>query len=173
MGLIAVIGTAALTVSESTEYRNQTKFFSSIVLSHAEAEISPPTPEYHAKKGLQFPSMPWATRVSDPEALYANQSKMPVEVAVLTTAPNVPPPITRRHPVLLKVDLTTEIKKIQLNSKYKYEAWTFNGSVPGPMIRARVGDVVELSLLNLDDTGNPHNIDCHGFEGIVCFLTSR
>jgi copper-containing nitrite reductase len=41
----------------------------------------------------------------------------------------------------------------------------FNGSVPGPMIRARVGDVVELSLTNLDPTGNPHNIDCHAFEG--------
>ena len=37
--------------------------------------------------------------------------------------------------------------------------------VPGPMIRARVGDVVELTLKNTDKTGNPHNIDCHGFEG--------
>lgn len=37
--------------------------------------------------------------------------------------------------------------------------------VPGPMIRARVGDVVELTLKNTDRTGNPHNIDCHGFEG--------
>lgn len=33
------------------------------------------------------------------------------------------------------------------------------------MIRARVGDVVELTLTNLDSNGNPHNIDCHGFEG--------
>ncbi|CAF1001323.1 unnamed protein product [Rotaria sp. Silwood1] len=30
---------------------------------------------------------------------------MPVETAILTTAPNVPPPITRHHPVILKVDL--------------------------------------------------------------------
>ena len=36
---------------------------------------------------------------------------------------------------------------------------------PGPMIRGRVGDVVELTLTNTDETGNPHNIDCHGFEG--------
>jgi len=42
---------------------------------------------------------------------------------------------------------------------------TFNDMVPGPMIRARVGDVVELTLKNTDKTGNPHNIDCHGFEG--------
>jgi copper-containing nitrite reductase len=93
------------------------------------------------------------------------QSEMKTKVAILTTAPNVPPPIHRRHPVLLKVDLTTELKTIQLDPKYKYDAWTFNGTVPGPMIRARVGDIVELSLTNLDTTGNPHNIDCHGFEG--------
>ena len=33
------------------------------------------------------------------------------------------------------------------------------------MIRARVGDVIELSLTNTDPSGNPHNIDCHGIEG--------
>jgi len=43
--------------------------------------------------------------------------------------------------------------------------WTFNDMVPGPMIRGRVGDVVELTLKNTDQSGNPHNIDCHAFEG--------
>jgi copper-containing nitrite reductase len=37
--------------------------------------------------------------------------------------------------------------------------------VPGPLFRARVGDVVELTLTNRDRTGNPHNIDCHAFTG--------
>lgn len=114
--------------------------------------------------GLSLPSMPWAQKV-DGNVEYEKQNQWPVEQAVLTTAPNVPPPITRKHPAIVKVDLTTEVKKIQLNSKYKYEAWTFNGSVPGPMIRARVGDVVDLTLTNLDETGNPHNIDCHAFDG--------
>ncbi|CAF1001320.1 unnamed protein product [Rotaria sp. Silwood1] len=48
---------------------------------------------------------------------------------------------------------------------YKYDVWTFNDSVPGPFIRARVGDIIELNLTNRDETGNPHNIDCHAFEG--------
>eukprot|EP00981_Chlorochromonas_danica_P013648 scaffold6599_cov166-Ochromonas_danica.AAC.6 len=113
---------------------------------------------------LHLPVMPWAHHVSSEEE-YEKQKALPVERAVLTTAPNVPPPIKRRHPALVKVDLTTELKTIQIDSRYKYEAWTFNGSVPGPMIRARVGDIVELSLTNLDASGNPHNIDCHGFEG--------
>jgi copper-containing nitrite reductase len=63
------------------------------------------------------------------------------------------------------VPLTTTIKLTQLTSQYKYSQWTFNNTVPGPFIRARAGDVVELTLTNIDSTGNPHNIDCHAFTG--------
>ncbi|KJZ73821.1 hypothetical protein HIM_06714 [Hirsutella minnesotensis 3608] len=91
--------------------------------------------------------------------------KIPVEEACLTTAPNVPPSITRDHPVLLKVPLTTETKTAQLTNQFKYEQWAFNGTVPGPFIRARVGDVVGLTLTNRDDSGSPHNIDSHAFTG--------
>ncbi|OBT57090.1 hypothetical protein VE04_02178 [Pseudogymnoascus sp. 24MN13] len=56
-------------------------------------------------------------------------------------------------------------RETQLTSQFKYEQWTFNDMVPGPFIRARVGDVVELSLTNKDESGNPHNIDCHAFTG--------
>ncbi|KAL5591774.1 hypothetical protein FOVSG1_010663 [Fusarium oxysporum f. sp. vasinfectum] len=92
-------------------------------------------------------------------------SKLPKEDAILTTAPNVPPSITRDHPALVRVPLVTTTKLAQLTSQYKYEQWTFNGTVPGPFIRAKVGDVVELSLTNKDPAGNPHNIDCHAFTG--------
>lgn len=91
--------------------------------------------------------------------------KLPVEEARLTTAPNVPPVITRKHPVLLRVPLQTITSLSQVTNQYKYEEWTFNGTTPGPFIRARVGDVVELSLTNCDVTGNPHNIDSHAFAG--------
>ncbi|EEP77248.1 hypothetical protein UREG_02097 [Uncinocarpus reesii 1704] len=92
-------------------------------------------------------------------------SQFPVEQAILTTAPFVPPPITRDYPVLLQVPLKTTTKLSQLTSVYKYETWTFNDSVPGPFIRARAGDVLELTITNKDVSGNPHNIDCHAFIG--------
>ncbi|KAI2274719.1 hypothetical protein LOZ05_001417 [Ophidiomyces ophidiicola] len=102
-------------------------------------------------------------------------SELPREKAILTTAPNVPPPIVRDYPVLLEVDLTTTTKLAQLTNLYKYEQWTFNDTVPGPFIRARVGDVLELTLTNKDEAGNPHNIDCHAFTGTgggsVCICT--
>lgn len=90
-------------------------------------------------------------------------SKLPREQAQLTVAPEVPARLERDYPVLLEVPLTTKAKLAQLTSQYKYERWCFNGTVPGPFIRARVGDVVELNLTNKDETGNPHNIDCHAF----------
>ncbi|KAL4916403.1 Cupredoxin [Aspergillus aurantiobrunneus] len=95
----------------------------------------------------------------------SDSPELPVEDATLTAAPNVPPSITRDYPVLLRVPLTTSTQLSQLTSQYKYEKWNFNGTVPGPFIRARVGDVVELSLTNRDTSGNPHNIDCHAFTG--------
>ena len=90
---------------------------------------------------------------------------LPVEEAILTKAPHVPPSIKRDYPAFVRVDLTTMTKVMQLTSPYKYEQWTFNNTVPGPFIRARAGDVLELSLTNRDQTGNPHNIDSHAFNG--------
>lgn len=102
------------------------------------------------------------------EAVHAESldlSKLPREEAILTSAPDVPPPITRDYPALVHVPLTTTTKLNQLTNQYKYEQWTFNDVVPGPFIRARVGDVMELSLTNKDESGNPHNIDSHAFTG--------
>lgn len=96
---------------------------------------------------------------------YLDADSLPVEEAVLTAAPAVPPPIARDYPVLLKVPLETVTSLKQVTNMYKYEEWTFNGTTPGPFIRARVGDVVELALTNHDETGNPHNIDSHAFTG--------
>lgn len=118
-----------------------------------------------SKPGQSLLNINNSPTISPREDMTETLSVLPVEEAVLATAPNVPPSITRDYPVLLRVPLTSATNLAQLTSQYKYEQWNFNGTVPGPFIRARVGDVVELSLTNRDDTGNPHNIDCHAFEG--------
>lgn len=93
------------------------------------------------------------------------ECELPEEDAILTQAPYVPPSIKRDHPALVKVDLSTKPVERQLTSTYKYEQWTFNGTCPGPFIRAKVGDVLELNITNNDPSGTPHNIDSHGFIG--------
>lgn len=119
--------------------------------------IKPTTPDQINQSPLDF--------YDKLEANMEEMSKLPKENAILTSAPYVPPPITRDYPVLLQVDLTTTTKIGNPIGEYKYEQWTFNKTVPGPFIRARAGDVIELALTNKDETGNPHNIDCHAFTG--------
>ena len=46
-----------------------------------------------------------------------------------------------------------------------YEYWTFNGTVPGPMLRVREGDTVEVNLTNALDAGVTHSIDLHAVTG--------
>ena len=90
---------------------------------------------------------------------------LPVEEAQLTFAPQVPPPITRRKPALVKVKLESGAKLMDVSDGVQYKFWTFNGRVPGPFIRARVGDTLELHVTNTDDSGMPHNVDLHAVTG--------
>lgn len=87
------------------------------------------------------------------------------EVAILTDAPNVPPPITRTHATKMVVHLeVTEVEKTIVDGT-RYVFWTFGGSVPGKFIRIREGDEVEFHLHNHPDSKVPHNIDLHAVTG--------
>jgi nitrite reductase (NO-forming) len=92
-----------------------------------------------------------------------------VQDAVLTTAPDMPPAIGSRGPVTLKVVLTIEEKNVSIlhgvEKDTLYPAWTFNGTAPGPMIRAKEGDTLELHLINPKTSRMAHNIDLHAVSG--------
>lgn len=88
-----------------------------------------------------------------------------VEEAKLVLPPNVPPAITRTEPATVVVNLTTKEVKGALEDGVEYKFWTFNGTVPGPMIRVREGDQVEIHIKNAKDNIFPHNIDIHAVNG--------
>lgn len=87
------------------------------------------------------------------------------EIAVLTQAPNVPPPITRKHPTKVIVHLEVRELTKRLADGVEYVFWTFGGDVPGSFIRIREGDQVEFHLNNHQDSKMPHNIDLHAVTG--------
>ncbi len=87
------------------------------------------------------------------------------EQAVLTHAPDVPPPITRDRPSRVVVNLETQELVGRLADGVEYAFWTFGGEVPGQFIRVRKGDVVEFHLNNRPDSRVPHNIDLHAVTG--------
>ena len=87
------------------------------------------------------------------------------EIAVLTEAPNVPPPITRNYATKVIVNLEVIEKEMEMMDGVTYNFWTFGGSVPGSFIRIRQGDFVEFHLKNNPNNKLPHNIDLHAVSG--------
>jgi nitrite reductase (NO-forming) len=87
------------------------------------------------------------------------------ENAVLTPAPNVPPPIRRKHST--KVIVNLEVREVvkRMADGVEYLFWTFGGEVPGLFIRVREGDLVEFHLGNHPTSKMPHNIDLHAVTG--------
>ena len=91
--------------------------------------------------------------------------EMPHVHLPLVHAPNVPPPIDRKTPAIVHVNIDTSVVTLPINPTHHYRYWTFSDHVPGPFIRARVGDVLSVQLTNRDTTGMPHNIDFHAVTG--------
>lgn len=84
---------------------------------------------------------------------------------VVRDASDLPGPLARRAPQKVKVDLETVEITGQLADGSTYHYWTFNRKVPGPFIRVRVGDTVEVAMKNADDSVMMHNVDFHAVTG--------
>lgn len=97
--------------------------------------------------------------------LYTVNPSHPDMADIAENPANVPPAITRREPATVRVDLETIEIEAPLDANSTYRFWTFNGTVPGPMVRVRVGDTVEVHLKNNEESWYQHNIDFHAATG--------
>lgn len=64
-----------------------------------------------------------------------------------------------------RVELETVELEGQLADGTTYTFWTFNGKVPGPFIRIREGDTVEVRLKNRAGSVMAHSVDFHAVTG--------
>lgn len=94
-----------------------------------------------------------------------NLDKLPTEEFKQVPPPQVPPPITRKAPARVKINLEVREYVGRLADGVEYTFWSFGGTVPGPMIRIREGDYVDFTLSNHPDSKLPHNIDLHAVTG--------
>lgn len=90
---------------------------------------------------------------------------LPVVTAELGIPPFAAPPTNRDSPAKVIVNIEVKEEVTEIADGVDYTFWTFGGSVPGPMIRVRRGDYVELHLMNHPDNTMPHNIDLHAVTG--------
>jgi nitrite reductase (NO-forming) len=85
---------------------------------------------------------------------------------IVRAATDLPAPIGRTAAETVRVDLETVEVLGKLDDGTTYRYWTFNGKVPGPFVRVRVGDTVEVGLRNHEDSWVPHNVDFHAVTGL-------
>lgn len=77
----------------------------------------------------------------------------------------VPPPINRTHNETVKLDLIAKEVIAEITDGIYLNYWTFNNRVPGPLLRVKEGDTIELSLTNDSSSLHKHNIDLHAVTG--------
>ena len=77
----------------------------------------------------------------------------------------IPAPIGDREPQVVRIDLEAVEIEGQLADGTTYKYWTFNGKVPGPFFRVRVGDTIEVHMRNLTNSTMPHSVDFHAVTG--------
>ncbi len=104
------------------------------------------------------------------------KAELPVATEVnVAVAPNVPPPVTRTNQAIVEVhfEIVEGIYAIDPATGVDYETWGYKISgaqgdfiaTPGPMIRARVGDVLRFTISNPATNSHPHNVDFHAVTG--------
>jgi nitrite reductase (NO-forming) len=85
--------------------------------------------------------------------------------SIVRSPTDLPAPIGNRAPQTLEFVLETVEKTARLADGTSYRFWTFNETIPGPMLRARVGDTVHVTLKNPASSTMTHSVDFHAVTG--------
>jgi FtsP/CotA-like multicopper oxidase with cupredoxin domain len=64
--------------------------------------------------------------------------------------------------LLREWEIVAHDKEIEVAPGVKYEAWTYNGRVPGPTLRAREGEKLRIRFVN--GSSHPHTMHFHGIH---------
>lgn len=65
----------------------------------------------------------------------------------------------------VKVKMHAKEVMVEIDNKgTKFPAWTFDGRIPGPVVRVKEGDTVEFELVNDNTNKNSHSMDFHAAQ---------
>ncbi|MBI1733924.1 MAG: nitrite reductase, copper-containing [Candidatus Rokubacteria bacterium] len=90
---------------------------------------------------------------------------LPPSVSVARNAADLPGPLPAGPPRTVKLELEAVEVVGKLANETTYAYWTFDGKVPGPFIRVRVGDSVDLTFKNAKTSRMIHSVDLHAVTG--------
>ncbi len=69
-------------------------------------------------------------------------------------------PVVVRDGTDVYIEMTSQVTNIEISKGVFYNAWTYNGTVPGPVLRVKEGDRLHFTLKNMDPY-IPHSVDFH------------
>jgi nitrite reductase (NO-forming) len=78
---------------------------------------------------------------------------------------DIPDPVDWNEPRHHEIEMTTTEETAEIEPGVTFDYMTFDGQIPGPMVRVRRGDTVEFTLHNPEENSMPHNIDFHAVYG--------
>ncbi len=65
---------------------------------------------------------------------------------------------------LIEVEMVVEERIMTVAEGFEQMVWTYNGQLPGPVIRTQVGDTVRVHLVNPPDAAVSHSVDFHASQ---------
>ena len=89
----------------------------------------------------------------------------PVADSIARSPADLPGAIGARGPETIRLNLETIERTAELADGSTYTFWTFNNHIPGPFIRVRVGDTVEVHMKNNESSSMIHSVDFHAVTG--------
>ncbi|MHB8606211.1 MAG: multicopper oxidase domain-containing protein [Thermoplasmatota archaeon] len=110
--------------------------------------------------GITTPT-PTTPGSADPTA----SSVAPLPNASIVPSPLAPPLALPGSDGIVRITLVAKEVPALLADGVGYDFWTFGGTVPGPMLRVREGDTVNLTLTNDAASEHVHSIDLHAVTG--------
>ena len=120
--------------------------------------------EHASAAGGRGPGHPAAHALPEPavHSAYGGHAEPPADLpAGALDALLRPPPFAAGPPGRVReIDLWVNERPVEVAHGVRFDAWTYNGTVPGPVLRATEGDELVVRFRNLGM--HPHNVHFHG-----------
>ncbi|MDD5266036.1 MAG: copper-containing nitrite reductase [Methylococcales bacterium] len=136
--LSIALSSTLIACSDEAKYKAMTEKYNAVQTEKTKHKaMSPEEMAAHSGEEMHH-DMPMSTETTGIHKIDTDE--------ISRNADDLPPPLNRTQAQLVSVDLYTEELVAEMMPEVTYQYWTYNGKVPGPFIRARAGDQVEIHL---------------------------
>ncbi|MFN8526471.1 MAG: copper-containing nitrite reductase [Chloroflexota bacterium] len=144
--------------------------FASVLLAPRMGPAAAPGGPMTGRPGVAVPTGPGPAVAVPPQisqpAPPAKPARQPAPEGLKPLpAPKIQAPLGVRPPQLVKYEVETREVPALMDEGIAYTFWTYDGTVPGPLLRVRQGDTIELTLKNSPTSKLTHSIDLHSVTG--------